>query len=180
MSEQPASYRKTLDLRQCRTPVGREAALLAACAEAEPTCGPDEHVAWYSDEPGIVVVEVRKKPAGRVDPHGCVEQPVVLTAAAARRTADAVLTVLYRNHKGEVAVRRILPSGIWFGETQWHPTPQWFVRALDMVKEQWRDFALIDFLAIGAKSVAAYQRREVDVAKVRGVIDTLQRMVPSE
>lgn len=93
----------------------------------------------------------------------------------ARRTADAVLTVLYRNHKGEVAVRRILPSGVWFGETQWHAGPRWFLHALDMGREVWRDFALAGLLAIGDDAEAAYLRREVDAAKLRAAEDSAAR-----
>jgi predicted DNA-binding transcriptional regulator YafY len=52
--------------------------------------------------------------------------------------------ILYRNWKGQIAVRSIEPSGIWYGTTQWHPESQWFLRALDLDKNEWRDFALRD------------------------------------
>lgn len=55
------------------------------------------------------------------------------------------LTIAYTNHRGERAVRRIIPWDVWFGTTDWHPEPQWFLRAFDLDKNDKRDFALKDF-----------------------------------
>lgn len=55
------------------------------------------------------------------------------------------VTLTYKNWKGEVADRLILPITIWYGTTEWHPEPQWFLKARDMEKHDERDFALVDF-----------------------------------
>ena len=61
------------------------------------------------------------------------------------------LTIVYTNWRGETAERRILPTGIWFGSTEWHPEPQWLVKAIDVEKNAERDFAWngIDFQGDG-------------------------------
>lgn len=51
------------------------------------------------------------------------------------------LTFPYTNWRGEHALRKVLPLRIWFGSTEWHPEPQWFLRALDIDKCEERDFA---------------------------------------
>jgi hypothetical protein len=33
---------------------------------------------------------------------------------------------------------------IWFGSTEWHPEPQWFLGAFDLDNGKWRDFAMKD------------------------------------
>lgn len=58
-------------------------------------------------------------------------------------TPSVVLT--YTNYCGETAERRIIPFEVWFGSTEWHPEPQWLLRAYDCEKKAERDFALKDF-----------------------------------
>lgn len=58
-------------------------------------------------------------------------------------TPSVVLT--YTNYRGETADRKIIPSEVWFGSTEWHPEPQWLLRAYDCEKKADRDFALKDF-----------------------------------
>jgi predicted DNA-binding transcriptional regulator YafY len=50
----------------------------------------------------------------------------------------------YTNHQGETIIRRVFPQYLWFGKTQWHPEPQWFLRAYDTNKQAYRDFAMRD------------------------------------
>jgi hypothetical protein len=52
--------------------------------------------------------------------------------------------ILYKNWRGEVAVRRILPETIFFGSSSWHPTPQWLLHAYDTERQAYRDFAIQD------------------------------------
>jgi predicted DNA-binding transcriptional regulator YafY len=52
------------------------------------------------------------------------------------------VSIHYTNHRGETAVRRILPRSMWHGSTQWHPQPQWLMRAFDLDKREVRDFAM--------------------------------------
>lgn len=51
----------------------------------------------------------------------------------------------YRNWRGECQIRRIIPSSVYFGITEWHPKRQWLMRAYDADKDANRDFALGDF-----------------------------------
>lgn len=59
--------------------------------------------------------------------------------------ADAVC-IQYRNYRGEIAARRVVPRRIWFGATEWHPGSQWILEALDLDKGAPRSFALKDIL----------------------------------
>ncbi len=74
-------------------------------------------------------------------------QRLVSEERRARETAK----ILYLNYKGETAVRTILPHRVWFGSTQWHPEPQWFLKAWDMDKGEDRDFAMKDIKAWGVE-----------------------------
>lgn len=69
---------------------------------------------------------------------------VLFTQPAAQPVAVPV-TLTYTNWRGETAERTIIPQGIWFGSTDWHPEPQWLLKAIDTEKGAERDFALKDF-----------------------------------
>lgn len=60
--------------------------------------------------------------------------------------------ILYTNWRGETAVRNIIPSRIWWGKTEWHPEEQWLITALDVDKNQTRDFAWKDMVLIDANN----------------------------
>lgn len=61
--------------------------------------------------------------------------------------AEQVVTVRYRNYRGEVAVRKIVPTGkLWFGKTEYHPHDQWLMQVWDCEKGAYRDYALQDIL----------------------------------
>lgn len=53
--------------------------------------------------------------------------------------------LVYTNYKGETSERHIIPKGMNWGSTPWHPEPQWLVVAYDLDKKAYRDFALRDF-----------------------------------
>lgn len=53
----------------------------------------------------------------------------------------------YVNWRGARAWRVVVPQAIWFGGTEWHPEPQWLLKALDVAKGEVRDFALKDVKA---------------------------------
>ncbi len=55
--------------------------------------------------------------------------------------------IVYTNHRGETAIRRIIPQGIIFGCTEWHPRDQWLLQAFDLEKRADRVFALADVKA---------------------------------
>ena len=54
------------------------------------------------------------------------------------------LTFVYRNWRGEVAERKVIPLSVHYGATEWHPEPQWLMRAFDLDKQAERDFAMAD------------------------------------
>lgn len=55
------------------------------------------------------------------------------------------IAATYTNYKGETSTRTIIPLEIRFGVTDWHPEPQWLLRAWCEDRQAWRDFALRDF-----------------------------------
>jgi predicted DNA-binding transcriptional regulator YafY len=48
----------------------------------------------------------------------------------------------YTNWKGERRDRKVMPLTLWFGVSEFHDTPQWFIRAIDLDRNVMRDFAL--------------------------------------
>lgn len=54
--------------------------------------------------------------------------------------------ILYRNYKGDVAYRTIIPKSIDFMSTSWHPEEQWILTAFDINKNADRGFAIIDIM----------------------------------
>lgn len=62
----------------------------------------------------------------------------------------------YTNWRGETANRTGLPAFIFWGASEWHPEPQWLMRALDVDKGEPRDFALkdCDFAALRSATPA--------------------------
>lgn len=52
--------------------------------------------------------------------------------------------ILYTNWRGEKAWRTILPENIYFGSTEYHPEEQWLLKAFDVEKNAYRDFAVKD------------------------------------
>lgn len=60
------------------------------------------------------------------------------------RVYEEEVYITYKNYKGEVSNRLIRPGEIYFGSNEWHPKPQWLMRAFDIAKNANRDFAIID------------------------------------
>jgi predicted DNA-binding transcriptional regulator YafY len=52
----------------------------------------------------------------------------------------------YINWEGKRAVRRVRPIEIWYGKTEWHPKNGWLLRALDLDKNEERNFSLSDII----------------------------------
>jgi hypothetical protein len=59
----------------------------------------------------------------------------------------APVRIHYKNWKHEFGDRHIRPLHLWFGSTEWHPEPQWFLKAWDLDKDVERDFAMRDIHA---------------------------------
>lgn len=53
----------------------------------------------------------------------------------------------YKNWRGEYGYRTVhgVPT-FWYGNTQHHKDPQWFLRAFDADKQDFRDFAVNDIV----------------------------------
>lgn len=47
----------------------------------------------------------------------------------------------YVNHRGERALRRVVPAYLWWGETEYHPGKQWLLHVWDEDKQAPRDYA---------------------------------------
>lgn len=79
-----------------------------------------------------------------------------LAAAPEPAPAGEPLTFTYRNYRGEIALRRVQPLAIRFGSTEWHPEPQWLLRAFDLDKGEEREFAMRDIGAPPAGEPVAW------------------------
>jgi hypothetical protein len=57
-------------------------------------------------------------------------------------------TFTYKNWKGEVSQRRVIPLKVWFGVSKYHEADgaQWFLKAYDIDKQAERDFAMKDII----------------------------------
>ena len=50
----------------------------------------------------------------------------------------------YTNWRGEDSIRWVTPLSLRWGSSEWHPDPQWLMRAFDHDKGEEREFALRD------------------------------------
>lgn len=58
------------------------------------------------------------------------------------------VTIIYRNHRGEVGPRHINPEQVFFAQSDWHgDEQQWLLGAYDLDKCAYRTFAMRDVLA---------------------------------
>jgi hypothetical protein len=57
-----------------------------------------------------------------------------------------VLKFKYKNWEGKDGVRKVSQIKVWYGKTKWHPKSQWFLKAVDLDKNEKRDFALKDII----------------------------------
>ena len=86
-------------------------------------------------------------------------------------------TVFYTNYRGETSERTITPIRPWFGSTEWHPEPQWLLRAYDHNKGAERDFALKD---LGRKGPSAARELALEEVTLERSIERWRDMKPSE
>lgn len=70
------------------------------------------------------------------------------TSVDRTKEASREVRILYRNHRGEVAHRRIVPvaGGLSFGANHWHREPGWLLAAYDKDKGEMRTFAKKDVM----------------------------------
>lgn len=65
------------------------------------------------------------------------------------------LTFIYKNHRGEVKRRRVIPNGLYFGSNAWHPEPQWLMDGYDLDLKAERTFAIRDVVGETFAALAA-------------------------
>lgn len=53
---------------------------------------------------------------------------------------------VYRNCKGEVSERTVVPGSVRFGSTEYHPATQWLMDTWDCDRKAVRTFAMRDIL----------------------------------
>jgi len=57
---------------------------------------------------------------------------------------NQIIQFRYKNHRGEVSLRKVVPISLIFTSTDWHPELQWILHADDLDKGAMRSFALKD------------------------------------
>lgn len=78
-----------------------------------------------------------------IKPHEMVDLAAVTLAVGI--PDDEILRFVYRNWRDEVGVRSVrMPILVHFGVSEWHPEAQWLVQAIDVDKDEPREFALRD------------------------------------
>ena len=60
------------------------------------------------------------------------------------REEDNGVSFSYTNYRNETAPRFVRPLEIRFGSSEWHPQPQWLLKAYDFDKKELREFAMKD------------------------------------
>lgn len=66
------------------------------------------------------------------------------TPQPAGPVAGEVVRIDYVNHRGERAIRTVIPECCYLGEVTWHPGMQWILDAFDVDKGAIRSFAIAD------------------------------------
>lgn len=64
---------------------------------------------------------------------------------------NTIVLIRYTNWKGVTSDRRVRPVELWFGATEYHSSEQWFLKALDIEKDEERDFAMKDIVSWNAE-----------------------------
>ncbi len=62
---------------------------------------------------------------------------------------DKRISFDYRNHRGELTQRCVVPVILYWGTTEYYPEHQWILKAWDMDKKCTRDFAVRNIVGIG-------------------------------
>lgn len=57
---------------------------------------------------------------------------------------DIAIKVIYKNYRGEVGLRRIIPLDIFYGSSEFHKEQQWLMKVWDVDKKDYRTYALRD------------------------------------
>jgi hypothetical protein len=94
---------------------------------------------------GDEVIGLKQHPAGDyVKWRDVLKVCQSISAIEAPASEQEVVKIGYTNWRGEYAEREIVPMRPWFSATDWHPEPQWLLKAWDIAKGAERDFAIKD------------------------------------
>lgn len=129
---------------------GRIGALPAPIAGTEETMTPEKRAFWdaavdFMNRRVKVEDELAGVASGKRGPIEAAEAKALTFRLGVPTQSKEPVEITYTNWRGETSQRTIIPRGIWFGSTEWHPEPQWLLRAFDVEKQAQRDFALKDF-----------------------------------
>lgn len=67
---------------------------------------------------------------------------------------STAISIDYTNYRGERSIRIIVPLEFFHGSNEFHPEPQWLLRAFDMEKKVERTFAMRDIHAFDVRDRA--------------------------
>ena len=76
---------------------------------------------------------------------------VVETSTFASFEPDQVIKFEYKNWRGVKAVRKARVVALTYGSTDWHPEPQWLLKAYDFERGDVRLFAVCDMVPLDAE-----------------------------
>ena len=73
--------------------------------------------------------------------------------AVAMQPVFEPIMVDYTNYKGERSIRRIFPTNMFYGTTEYHPQPQYLLTVHDFDKKDQRIYALSGFHRFGTPNL---------------------------
>lgn len=85
------------------------------------------------------------------------EREPAMAAVDSRIESGPSIRFVYTNWRGETAPRRARLLGLRRGSTEWHPRPQWLLRAVDLDKNAEREFAVADIVGLRGLQQAVEQ-----------------------
>ncbi|MDP3881461.1 MAG: hypothetical protein Q8Q31_01130 [Nanoarchaeota archaeon] len=70
----------------------------------------------------------------------------IVQILGSKKAEDMAMEVVYRNYKGEVKDRKIIPLKIYYGHNEYHTGDQWLLKVWDLDKRDYREYAFRDIL----------------------------------
>ena len=113
---------------------------------ANPICSPCSPW-WLKDDVLLGDVQQAALSFARAIESALTAEPAAKAGRPAVPSQNGFLSFWYKNYRGELAERVVIPVRIYHGSTEWHPDPQWLMEAWDMEKDAIRAFAMSDMQA---------------------------------
>lgn len=63
-----------------------------------------------------------------------------------KETDRIIAKVRYKNWKGEIGIRQIIPLEIFYGNSEYHTEEQWLMRVWDIDRKDYRVYAARDII----------------------------------